>query len=226
LSRHEQEKWDDETEMLEHAVEPRIAELMLALQRSEMARARLAVINAALTETNRQLAALATTDEMTGLANHRRFRERLREEMARRRRNGEALALLVLDVDRFKCYNDAYGHLAGDDALRIVAGILRQCVRDVDLAARYGGEEFAVLLPATDAAAAAKVAERIRSAVEHQEFPHSAITVSIGVSDLALAGEDADALIASADAALYRAKREGRNRVALAIDEGFRVSGC
>jgi len=211
-SPHEHDRWDDADEAMEGFMPEQVSALMQALRRSEIERVRLAVLNASLLEVNRRLVALATTDEKTGLPNYRRFEERLKEELARHGRNGKPLAILLLDVDRFKHYNDAYGHPAGDEALRIVARLIQQCIRSMDLAARYGGEEFGVILPDTDANAALCVAERIRAAVATCLFPFCPITISVGVSDLSIAGEDAEALIASADAALYAAKNTGRNR--------------
>ena len=160
--------------------------------------------------------ALTVTDELTGLFNRRFFEQELRREADRARRFGRSVALVMIDVDHFKSYNDRFGHRAGDDALRGVAACLvGAAARRVDAVTRYGGEEFAVLLSETDAEGARFVAERIREVVaEHQEFL-CPLTVSAGVA--ALAGEEADseALVVRADAALYSAKREGRNRVSV-----------
>jgi diguanylate cyclase (GGDEF)-like protein len=165
--------------------------------------------------------ALTVTDELTGLFNRRFFEQELRREADRARRFGRSVALVMIDVDHFKSYNDRFGHRAGDDALRGVAACLvGAAARRVDAVTRYGGEEFAVLLSETDAEGARFVAERIREVVaEHQEFL-CPLTVSAGVA--ALAGEEADseALVVRADAALYSAKREGRNRVFVAKREG------
>jgi diguanylate cyclase (GGDEF)-like protein len=173
--------------------------------------------NESLAEANAKLEALATTDGMTGLANHRAFQGRLRTEMARAERHGTPLALLLLDVDHFKRYNDTYGHPAGDDVLCTVGRLMREAVREGDLAARYGGEEFAVLLPATDVESALAIAERIRAAVAAYPFPHADVTLSAGVTDVTIVGsDDPEDLVGSADAALYAAKRAGRNRVVVA----------
>jgi diguanylate cyclase (GGDEF)-like protein len=174
--------------------------------------------NQALTTANACLEALATTDSMTGLANHRAFQERLREELSDARRHDRSLALLLLDVDNFKDYNDTYGHPAGDEVLCMLARLLQATVRASDFVARYGGEEFAVLLPQTDTNTALKIAERIRAAVALHAFPRRPMTISIGVAlqqGARMAGED---LVLSADRALYAAKRAERNRVMLASD--------
>ena len=165
----------------------------------------------ALEAANRQLASQATTDGMTGLANHRAFQEELQRQAARAERSAAPLSLLLLDVDKFKQYNDAFGHPAGDEVLRTVASLLASQVRDGDLPARYGGEEFAVVLPETDAETAKQIAERIRAAAEAYPFPNRAVTVSIGVAQR-FQTESPDATIQRADVALYEAKSAGRNR--------------
>lgn len=159
---------------------------------------------------------LAITDALTGAYNRRYLNEFLVKEIRRSTRYKHDFSLLMLDIDHFKAYNDAYGHLAGDEALRQVVGLLRQNVRAVDLVARYGGEEFVVVLPETDAAGAHATAEKIRSILENHSFPFGRLTASLGVAHCA-ASEAAspDALIAMADHALYTAKRLGRNRACL-----------
>ncbi len=180
-----------------------------------------------------ELATLANTDGLTGLANRRRFDEALHAEHERAMRDGALLSLLLIDVDRFKRFNDRYGHQAGDECLRRVARAIESCLRPGDLCARYGGEEVAVLLPGVDEAAGARIAERIRRAVELLDIPHEGneasggrVTISIGCAtfDPARApadGEDA-ALVAEADRLLYEAKRTGRNRV---VSQGSIGSG-
>ncbi|UCF80622.1 MAG: GGDEF domain-containing protein [Acidobacteriota bacterium] len=169
----------------------------------------------------RRMEELAVTDGLTGLYNHRRFRAALSDEVRRAERTGAALSLLMLDLDHFKRLNDTYGHPAGDSVLRQTAALLRRTVRDIDVAARYGGEEFAVLLIDTDAADALRTAERVRAAVEAETFSHERtqldVTVSVGAATH-LAGSSgpdaalsADALLRSADRALYAAKEAGRN---------------
>ena len=174
--------------------------------------------NRALAETNAQLEALAATDGMTGLANHRAFQERLRAEIARAQRQGYPLTLLLMDIDYFKHYNDTHGHLAGDDVVQTVARLLREAVREGDFVARYGGEEFAALLPQTDSDSGRRVAERIRATVAFHPFPHREITLSIGIAEWSSPEEGPHILIAHADRALYAAKRAGRNRLAFAGD--------
>jgi diguanylate cyclase (GGDEF)-like protein len=164
---------------------------------------------------------LAFIDGLTGLYNRRALDERIDTELRHAMRKEQPLALLLIDVDFFKRYNDHYGHLLGDEALRQVALVLRDgMLRPVDLAARYGGEEFACLLPETPLDGALAVAERLRAAIAQLQLPHAAsetgpfLSISIGVA--AKQGRPAAApaeLIALADAALYEAKRAGRNRV-------------
>lgn len=192
----------------------------------EEANAALDSMRIELQDKNRDLAAAnavlegqATTDGMTGLANHRAFQERLRAEIDRAVRNDRPLALILLDIDRFKHYNDTYGHPEGDLVLKRVAELARESVRDMDMVARYGGEEFAVILPEADSESAMEAAERIRQQVENSARPDRGITVSLGVAERALAGNDPKGLITAADVALYAAKKMGRNRAVF-------TSGC
>jgi diguanylate cyclase (GGDEF)-like protein len=184
--------------------------------------AAVSIENARLFEEARQL---AITDPLTGLANHRQFYDQLDRECRRAQRYQRPLTLLMLDLDRFKAFNDRYGHLAGDHALRETADVLRQNARSVDILARYGGEEFAVILPETDLQRAAAHAERIRSAVANHVFVSQEtglehrITVSVGVAALGSTPEKIEDLVHDADQALYRAKAAGRNRIALAADQ-------
>jgi diguanylate cyclase (GGDEF)-like protein len=168
-----------------------------------------------------QIKALSYTDEMTGLHNYRFFTMRLKEEIARAKRNNASLALLILDVDFFKNYNDTLGHPAGDEILRQLSMILKTTVRDNDIVARYGGEEFAIILPSTDQGGASVLSDRIRKKVEDYNFPsqeiqpNGTLTISIGIAlfpDNAITLED---IIIAADRALYFAKESGRNRVVL-----------
>ncbi|WP_298239805.1 diguanylate cyclase [uncultured Bradyrhizobium sp.] len=170
-----------------------------------------------------RLETLAIEDSLTGLANRRRFDERLKEEWARAYRDRSSLALLMIDVDHFKAYNDEYGHPAGDACLRLVAKIIAaETQRAGDLAARYGGEEFAMLLPNTDAAGCALVGERIRTAIHEAGLAHSSnlasgcVTVSVGGATCRPALErtaGVASLVEAADRALYAAKDAGRNRL-------------
>jgi diguanylate cyclase (GGDEF)-like protein/PAS domain S-box-containing protein len=170
-----------------------------------------------------RLETLAIEDSLTGLANRRRFDERLKEEWARAYRDRSSLGLLMIDVDHFKSYNDEYGHPAGDACLRVVAKIIAAEMQRVgDLAARYGGEEFAMLLPTTDAAGCARIGERIRSAVHDAGLVHASsgvapcVTVSVGGAACRPSFErtaGAGSLVESADRALYAAKAAGRDRL-------------
>jgi diguanylate cyclase (GGDEF)-like protein len=177
--------------------------------------------NAALRRANRRLARLSVRDPLTGLANRRRFDEVLDREWRRATRVSTPLGLLMVDIDRFKAYNDHLGHRKGDDCLRSVASSLRRSVRRAgELVARYGGEEFAVLLPGASEDEAAETAERVRAGVAGLGIPHPApvagpvVTVSVGAATARpLPGSEPGALIDAADGALYRAKAEGRDRV-------------
>ncbi|MGH7545491.1 MAG: sensor domain-containing diguanylate cyclase [Gemmatimonadota bacterium] len=166
-----------------------------------------------LREKNEELEELSVTDELTGLFNRRHLMEALASEVRRSERHHHRFALLIADIDRFKDYNDKNGHLAGDTVLTHVGAILRECLRTVDLAARYGGEEFVAILPETAIADAFEVAERIRADVAGERFEGGRVTVSLGVAEFPAHGDSSETLLAAADAALYRAKREGRNRV-------------
>lgn len=168
---------------------------------------------------NQKLAALNITDQLTSLINRRGLDELLSAEWLRAMAAGQRVGVGMVDIDHFKWYNDCYGHLAGDECLRRVAEALQQSLRQKDLVARYGGEEFALVLPEANIAAAAKVAERARSAVEALAIPHArtdagVVTVSIGIaSQIPVPGNNAESLLDRADKALYRAKSEGRNCV-------------
>ena len=163
---------------------------------------------------------LGMKDQLTGIPNRRSFDNRLNLEWNRAIREKQPLSILMVDVDRFKKYNDAYGHQQGDVALQIIARVLKQSLRrSVDFAARWGGEEFAVLLPATDSNGAALVAEKIRKEIENEPIPCSDagggnVTVSIGIgSQIPTRQSMIENLISLADGALYKAKESGRNRV-------------
>jgi diguanylate cyclase (GGDEF)-like protein len=161
----------------------------------------------------------AVTDELTGLFNHRRFQEVMTAEVERARRYGHELGLIMLDIDNFKSVNDTHGHIQGDMVLSEVARVLRQSSREIDEPARYGGEEMAVALPQTDLEGAYQFAERVRGRIEALELPLVGgdgtlrVTASFGVASLATAdGATKGSLVAAADAALYEAKRSGKNR--------------
>ena len=176
--------------------------------------------NEKLAAANDILRKLAQQDGLTGLANRRRFDELLEQEYRRAARQQTPLALMLLDVDSFKAYNDRYGHIAGDECLRRISrtaeGVLQ---RPSDHIARYGGEEFVALLPATDLAAGILLAERLREAIaglgiEHLGSLHRVVTISIGVCGAISFDDNNPAqLVEAADRALYHAKLEGRNCV-------------
>ena len=182
--------------------------------------AAVALRNVGLHETVRRE---AVTDELTGLFNHRRFQEVIAAEVERARRFEQPLGLIMLDIDDFKAVNDRYGHLQGDRVLREVARVLLACSREIDEPARYGGEELAIALPQTDLEGAHRFAERLRAAIEELEVPLVGgegvvrVTASLGAAAAPESAVlDKDALVGAADAALYRAKRLGKNRVARA----------
>ena len=187
----------------------------LRVQQAELER-RVAERTAELELANARLAELAAVDALTGIANRRHFDAALAAEVARSRRYGRPLSLLLADLDHFKRINDTLGHAAGDGAIRQFALLLSGAGRAADVVARYGGEEFALLLPETGAEEAARLAERLRAAAE--AAPVSGIpwpvTASFGVAQLA-PGEGPAELVAAADRALYEAKAAGRNRVVL-----------
>ncbi|MEO0854506.1 MAG: diguanylate cyclase, partial [Cyanobacteria bacterium J06648_11] len=146
-------------------------------------------LNDRLTLANQELQALANSDGLTGVANRRRFDESISREWRRQSRHSGVLSLILLDIDDFKRYNDTYGHMAGDDCLRLVATALKRTVdRPADLVARYGGEEFALLLPETGLAGASRVAEKVRAEIDQLKLPHAAsrtrtvVTASLGVA--------------------------------------------
>jgi diguanylate cyclase (GGDEF)-like protein len=169
---------------------------------------------------NQELTRLSASDGLTGIANRRYFDEHIAREWRRARRSASSVALMMCDVDHFKLFNDTYGHQAGDDCLRRVAGAIATSLeRGSDMAARYGGEEFVVVLSETTIGGALIVAEKIRHAVHALQIPHSAsrfgrVTLSIGIAARVPEVDDASAaLVAAADQALYQAKHNGRDRV-------------
>jgi diguanylate cyclase (GGDEF)-like protein len=161
---------------------------------------------------HQQLEQLAMTDSLTGLHNRHVLEDALARELLRAERSGRPCAVLFCDIDHFKQVNDQWDHATGDQILQQVAAVIRQRLRRGDLAARYGGDEFVVLLPDTDIAAAVEVAGDLRERIEAAPAPRP-VTVSIGVAGSANAGLDGASLLAAADAAMYLAKRAGRNRV-------------
>ena len=165
--------------------------------------------------------AMATVDAVTAIATRRLFDERLNLEWHRARRSASYVAMILMDIDRFKAFNDTYGHVAGDSCLAQVAQAARRCVsRSTDLLARYGGEEFAAILPDAAPTAAMGIAERMRKAIAELQIPHAAndggfVTASFGVACMQAASDDPRPLLRRADRALYAAKSAGRNRVVL-----------
>jgi diguanylate cyclase (GGDEF)-like protein len=169
-----------------------------------------------------ELEHLSLTDTLTGLSNRRHLMNLLTHEFERARRANQPFSILMLDVDHFKTYNDTHGHQAGDEVLARVSTVLRESIRPYDSAVRYGGEEFLVMLSATTLDRAQESAERIRKQVRAEQFKGGAVTISIGVAEYPSHGDTAKAVIGQADAALYEAKRAGRDRVTCAGPKGNR----
>jgi diguanylate cyclase (GGDEF)-like protein len=184
----------------------------------------LAQVSSQLRSVNETLELLSKQDELTGLPNRRCFDSHLGEQISIARRHGRPLALVLCDVDAFKAYNDHYGHLAGDDCLKLIAAALRSCCRrPADMAARYGGEEFALIFPDTDLGDAAQIAEAVKHAVvelgiAHEKSPTAPyVSISGGIAALSHNGNcSAGQLIREADRCLYQAKHLGRNRIVVA----------
>ncbi len=167
----------------------------------------------ALEEANARLSTLAVTDGLTGLWNHRRFREELDSAFSKASRMNEPLSVILVDVDHFKLYNDAFGHPAGDVVLQQVASVMKATCRSHESVARYGGEEFAIILPGVVASEAVMVAERLRDSMEGANWPQRNITASFGVATINANDEAPDDVLQRADAALYASKQNGRNQV-------------
>ena len=223
----------ESTVRLEEEVRRRTAELESALRENERINRALQLAQDRMREeisqrqqfeeklkkANLRLERLSTTDPLTGLANRRRFMESLATEWHRSLRDRRPIGLAIADIDFFKKYNDHYGHPAGDTCLQKVATTLKNSVRRTDLAARYGGEEFAIIFPNTDYETVFQVADRARLGVYSLQEPHAEVdsgilTVSVGVTAMVPSNyTTTDQLIALADAALYEAKRDGRNCV-------------
>jgi diguanylate cyclase (GGDEF)-like protein len=188
---------------------------MLVRQRTEV----LCSYKQRLEQANTELLSLSMTDSLTGLLNRRKFEEVIQNEVARALRYGP-LSLLIIDLNFFKLVNDRYGHLAGDEVLKSVADLLKLCCRTTDTCARLGGDEFAVILPHTDGQAAAVVRDRILQSAARVMVPagerEDALSLSIGMASLLQDADNADALIAAADADMYRMKHTFRSEQALA----------
>jgi two-component system cell cycle response regulator len=189
---------------------------MLARVRTQVKRKR---FSARLRDNVQLSMEMAITDALTGLHNRRYMESHLATLVEQAQGRGKPLALLIVDIDFFKAINDTYGHDAGDDVLREFAIRLKKSIRGIDLACRYGGEEFVIVMPETDMAVAAVVAERIRRRIATDPFAMSSgaaavpVTISIGLAALAAAEDTPAHILKRADQALYRAKRDGRNRV-------------
>lgn len=196
-------------------------ELQLAKRRMEAEIQHRIEVQRALEVANSRLEALNITEPLTGLANRRGLEEALAMGWQKAESSQALIGAAMVDVDKFKLYNDRYGHLQGDECLRRIADALRQVVRKSDLVARYGGEEIVLILPGADDATALQAAERARKAVydlriPHRDGPEGVVTVSIGVATLVPTdGLAPETLLRLADEALYRAKAGGRNRVCL-----------
>ncbi|MFN3689981.1 MAG: diguanylate cyclase [Fimbriimonadales bacterium] len=201
-----------EQERQREEIQAQNEELHALNQQLQAAHQELAQLNRELTEANQLLAQAAVTDGLTGLKNHRAFQESLTSLVQMAERHQQPLSLIMLDIDHFKEFNDRFGHPAGDELLKQVAEVLRQSARAYDVAARYGGEEFALLLPNTALDQAVQVAERLRKQISAIQNPHAPVSASLGVASYRF-GTAPAALLYEADAALYRAKRNGRNQV-------------
>ena len=176
-----------------------------------------------LSQRGKHLLTLSLTDPLTGLFNKRHLTSALKEAVSRSHAQGEPLSLVMIDADHFKAWNDTWGHQAGDEVLHSLGEQIRYHTRDSDIPCRYGGEEFCIILPGTDRDAAARIAERLRGAVEQMRFSPQAeasagLTVSIGVAQMA-PGDDMYSLISRSDRALYQAKQQGRNRCVVSAPE-------
>jgi len=189
-------------------IEDKLKDVSLVLERQKQE----------LESANAELAMLAFLDGLTGLRNRRAFDERFAEEFERAARYHAPLSLLLLDIDNFKEYNDAYGHLAGDDALRQIARVLQTLTRETDMTARYGGEEIALILPETNSDGAMQTAERLRVAIESASWDYRTVTVSIGVCTLNMGMGLREEMVAEADRALYHSKSIGKNRATHAAE--------
>jgi diguanylate cyclase (GGDEF)-like protein/PAS domain S-box-containing protein len=209
-------------EMLTALASEKVRQNLALVQRQnaelEARRQELALANAQLTEANRKLEALATTDGLTGARNHRAMQERLAEMARRTERSGVPYSVVLLDVDRFKQFNDQFGHGEGDRVLKEIVRILQDCARGTDMVARYGGEEFVVLMPDTGVAGAREGAERFRIAIESAVWTLRPVTASFGVATSNGLGRSGTEIVELADRALYSSKAAGRNRVTCAYD--------
>jgi two-component system cell cycle response regulator len=197
---------------------PELEARVFALLRAKAAQVELRKRNTQLESMLHNVEALAVTDPLTGLFNRRRFMDVLRREFAVTKRYQNALSCILIDLDHFKDINDQFGHMAGDAVLKEVATKLVEHVREVDVVTRYGGEEFVILLPHTPKEGARQVAERIAEVIRGLSFEfdggRASLSASFGVSDIGdVSADDPEQLVKAADAALYEAKQQGRDRV-------------
>lgn len=190
----------------------------------------LTIANQKLSEMNKRLEELSSLDGLTGISNRRRFDTVLEQEWRRSKRSHSPLSLIMLDIDKFKVYNDTYGHLEGDECLKKVAQIIKASVKRADdVVARYGGEEFSIILPNTPLEGALQIGEHIRQNIERESIPHknstvkAVVTVSVGVATATTETISIADLIKGADTALYEAKNKGRNQVRHIIYPGANV---
>jgi diguanylate cyclase (GGDEF)-like protein len=203
---------DDETEKISHYFTSLVGELQ-----KKMAEVNKYALE--LSEANRKLAQLALKDGLTDLFNQSYIKERLGQEFARARQFKHPLSVIMMDLDNFKEFNDKYGHLNGDHALRKVAEIILHNIRIMDVAGRYGGEEFMVLLPETESSIIKEIGEKIKNAVASFPFIDTAdgerghLTISVGITTYPNSAQHGNDLIVQADEALYQAKRKGKNQV-------------
>lgn len=204
-------------------IERQKAELEGLYEQLQQANRELEAANLELVAMNSVLVQAASTDSLTGLRNHRAFQESLLSLVQMAERHGQPLALIMLDIDHFKQFNDRFGHPAGDELLRQVASVLRRSARAYDVVARYGGEEFAILLPNTDLEEAIRVAERLRQQIAAIQNPHAPVSASFGVAAYRRGSAPAT-LLYEADSALYEAKRRGRNRVCVYGTDTFEAA--
>ncbi|HVF48745.1 MAG TPA: diguanylate cyclase [Pyrinomonadaceae bacterium] len=161
----------------------------------------------------------AFTDFLTGLANRRRFERQLEREVTRTLRYSHPFCILLIDIDNFKSVNDTYGHEAGDEAIRALGKALQAGTRGIDMGARLGGDEFAVILPETEFARGLEVAERLCASIQEMHIPSVGyVTASFGLAEFPSCARDARELLASADAAMYEAKRQGPGRIGKAAE--------
>jgi len=201
------------------AVAKRASDKIVLMRENRALITKLEEKNRELEFSNRVLSEIANRDGLSGLYNHRYFQEILEKELIRASRHNHCLALLFIDIDNFKHYNDKNGHPAGDLIIRTIGKILTMNLRQTDMVARYGGEEFTVILPETDHGGAMKIAENLRKRIAefpfpgHESQPEGILTISIGVAVFPDDGNRPEEIVEHADIALYNAKEHGRNAV-------------